>query len=202
MKYQIKTQITEEPVSLNEARTHLRIEPFGYPLCHPDDAYIQMLVSAAREWAEQYTRRALATQTINFALNGFPEVIDLPIAPLQSVSSIKYLDINNVLQTLNTSVYYIDYFDSKIYLNSNQVWPSTSNRENSVIVEYVAGYTNEDGQNLSPLPFPIKAAILLMVGSFYENRQEDQMGNARVSFNSLPLGVYNLLQPYRLNLGV
>ena len=56
MKYQIKTQITTEPVSLNEARTHLRIEPFGYPLCHPDDAYVQTLISVARGWCEQYTR--------------------------------------------------------------------------------------------------------------------------------------------------
>lgn len=198
MKYKIVTQVLTEPVSLSEARKHLRIEAFGSPAKHPDDRYVEGLIAASREWCEQYTRRALATQTVDYALNGFPEVIELPLAPLQSVTSITYLDQAGTSQTLSTSVYYIDYFDSKIYLNSNQVWPATSNRENSVIVEYVAGYDEED----TPLPNPIKSAILLLVGSFYENRQEDQMAGTRVSFNSLPMGVYNLLQPYRLNLGV
>jgi hypothetical protein len=43
--------------------------------------------------------------------------------------------------------------------------------------------------------------MLLIVGNLYANRQEDQLGNTRISFNSLPMGVYNLIQPYRLGLG-
>jgi uncharacterized phiE125 gp8 family phage protein len=126
----------------------------------------------------------------------------LPLAPVQSVVSVKYYDTSNVLQTLDSSFYYVDYFDSVIYLEVNKTWPNTVTREIAVIIEYVAGYTKTVGTNLLPLPNPIKSAMFLLIGSLYENRQEDMLSTSRVSFNSLPMGVYNLLQSYRLGLGV
>lgn len=203
MKYKITTQVTEEPISLEDAMKHLRVEPFGYPLCHPDEEYISSLISVSREWCEQYIRRALATQTVTLALSEFPiDGIRLPLLPIQSVTSINYLDKNNALQTFSSANYYVDYFDGVIYLDEGASWPEISLRENSIMINYVAGYTATTGENLTPLPNPIRAAIMLMIGSFYENRQEDQLGSTKVTFNSLPMGVYNLLQPYRLNLGV
>jgi uncharacterized phiE125 gp8 family phage protein len=203
MKFQITSQVTSEPITLEEARDHLRIEAFGSPLAHPDDAYITSLISVAREWCEQYTRRALATQRVSVAMNEFdPNGFRLPLAPLQSVTSIKYLDKNNTLQTLSSSVYYVDYFDAAIYLEANQRWPETSTRENAILIDYIAGYTNGVSPDTYPFPSPIRAAMLLLIGNWYENRQEDQLATSRASFNSLPMGVYNLLQPYRLNLGV
>ena len=195
MKYQVTTQVTTEPITLNEARTHLRIEPFGYPLRHPDDDFITtLLIPSARAWAELYLNKALATQTITVKLSEFSERIDLPVGPAQTVSSVKYLDRNNALQTLSTSVYYVDYFENAIFLEQGQTFPAVSFRENSITIEYVAGYTT--------LPAPIKAAMLLLIGNGYENRQEDIAGTTKATFNSLPMGVYNLLQPYRVNLGV
>lgn len=201
MKYKITTQVDYEPVSIQEARKHLRIEPFGTPLRHPDDNYVESLISVAREWCEQYLRRALATQTVTMALNSFPiDGIKLPLNPAQSVSSIIYLDKNNASQTISASDYYLDTFDGAVYFNEGYAYPTLSQRENSILVTYVAGYA--DGANKTPIPFPIKAAILLLVANFYENRQQDQLGSTKVTFNSLPMGVYNLLQPYRLNMGV
>lgn len=201
MKYKITTQVSNEPVSLEDARKHLRIQPFGSPLRHPDDSYIEYLLSASRQWCEEYLRRALATQTVTLALNSFPiDGIKLPLNPVQSVTSVNYLDVNNSYQTINSSNYYIDSFDGVIYFNEGFVYPTLSSRENSILVTYVAGYA--DGANKTPIPFPIKAAILLLVANFYENRQQDQLGSTKVTFNSLPMGVYNLLQPYRLNMGV
>jgi uncharacterized phiE125 gp8 family phage protein len=202
MKYKITTQVTSEPITLSEARSHLRIEPFGYPLAHPDDSDITLIISSAREWCEQYIRRALATQTVTMSLSKFENAIELPLAPVQSVVSVKYYDTSNVLQTLDSSFYYVDYFDSVIYLEVNKTWPNTVTREIAVIIEYVAGYTKTVGTNLLPLPNPIKSAMFLLIGSLYENRQEDMLSTSRVSFNSLPMGVYNLLQSYRLGLGV
>lgn len=200
MKYQVSTQITTEPITLSEARTHLRIEPFGYPLAHPDDDYVKMLISSARAWSEQYLQKALATQTITVKLSEFAEKIELPVGPVQTVSSIKYLDRNNALQTLSTSIYYVDYFENAILLEPGQSFPAVSFRENSITIEYVAGYTGSTGAIV--LPKPITAAMLLLIGSGYENRQEDIAGTTKATFNSLPMGVYNLLQPYRVNLGV
>lgn len=201
MKYKITKQVSTEPISLEEARSHLRISPFGNPPRHPDDSYIEYTVSASREWCEQYLNRALATQTITMVLSEFPRSgIKLPLNPVQSIISISYLDKNNALQTISANDYYLDSFDGVIYFNDGYNYPSISSRENSIIINYIAGYA--DGSNKTPIPFPIKAAILLLVANFYENRQQDQLGSTKVTFNSLPMGIYNLLQPYRLNLGV
>ena len=202
MKYRITTPPSIEPVTLAEARTHLRIEPYGSPLEHPDDTYISSAISVAREFCEQYLERALATQTITMVADNFSKPLLLPNAPIQSVTDITYVDENGATQTLATTVYELDTFGNKIRLKYDQVYPNTRVQEDAVTVTYVAGYTNGESPDTYPLPAPIKAAMLLIIGNQYENRQQDVLGSTRISFNSLPLGVYNLLQPYRLGLGL
>lgn len=199
MAYKITVPATVEPVSLAEARTHLRIIPFGSPLEHPDDTFIQNCIVIAREFCEQYIERALAQQTIEMALDDFPvQSIALPLAPTTSITSIKYFDIDDVEQTVLTSVYGLDDYSEPnwIILKANQQWPLSNKGANNVKVLMDVGYLPAN------VPAPIKAAMLLIIGNLYENRQQDVLGNTRISFNSLPLGVYNLLQPYRLNMGM
>lgn len=205
MKYRITSEVVTEPITLEEARSHLRIEAYGSPASHPDDTYITELIKVAREWCEEYTRRALATQTVSLALDDFPEndaKIFLPLMPVQSVTSVIYLDGSNASQTLASSNYYVDIYDGSIAVEFGKSWPVTSHRDNSVIISYIAGYTNGVSPDNYPFPSPIKAAMLLIIGNLYENRQEDQLATSKATFNSLPMGVYNLLQSYRLNLGV
>lgn len=209
MKHRISVPASTEPITLTEARKHLRIEPFGYPLKHPDDTYIDSLITVAREWCEQYTGRALATQTIVAAANEFPSMssdydksLNLPLFPVQSVTSIQYLNTVGVLTTMPSTDYYVDQYSGKIFLQVGKSWPETADREDAVTVTYVAGYTNNEAVNSYPLPSPIKAAMLLLIGNYYENRQEDNVSGTKATYNSLPMGVKNLLQSYRLNVGV
>lgn len=198
MAYKIITAATTEPITLAEARSHLRIEAFGSPLAHPDDAQIAMMITSAREWCEQYTSRAFAVQTIEMAMDIFPDAIELPLVPTNSITSVTYSDTANATQTLSNTVYLLDDYSkpNKLALTLNSVWPSTSEVTNNIKVRMVVGNTSVT------IPSPIKSAILLLIGSLYENRQEDLQSSSRATFNSLPLGVYNLLQPYRLALGV
>lgn len=199
MAYKIITAATTEPISLVEARNHLRVEPFGSPEVHPDDAQIEMFISAAREWCEQYTGRALAVQTIEMALDAFPDDdIELPLTPTTSITYVKYVNTAGSEITLSNDYYALDDYSKPnwLLLLQGYEWPETSDGANSVKIKMVVGNTT------SNIPKPIKAAMLLIIGNLYENRQEDLVGGSRVTFNSLPLGVYNLLQPYRLEVGV
>lgn len=67
--------------------------------------------------------------------------------------------------------------------------------------EYVENYldSNIPGINDSPeaIPFSIKAAALLLIGGMYQNREDTIPTNLKE--NS---AVQNLLQPFRLNIGV
>ena len=205
MKYQIVSEVAIEPVTLSEARDHLRVIPFGYPSVHPDDAYIESTIAAARQWVEEYIERPLVTKTIAYYVSNFQQTFDLPTLPVQDVQSITYLADDNTIKTVAVDVYKLKtYSDSaKIILAYGKSFPTdVIHEENSITLTVTAGYTNGASPDTYPLPNPIKAAMLLIVSNLYENRQQDVLGNTRISFNSLPLGVYNLLQPYRMGLGL
>lgn len=205
MNYNVVSPITVYPITLDEARTHCRITPYGSPLEHPDDDYVTALIGMASQWVEDYLRRSIATKTIEYYINVFTQKIDLPFIPVQSIESIVYRNQDGDLITLATDVYRLkSYADSaKLNLIMGQSYPQdVSSEEGSITITMVTGYTNGESPDTYPLPLPIKAAMFLIIGHLYENRQEDVLGNTRISFNSLPMGVKNLVQPYRLGLGL
>jgi uncharacterized phiE125 gp8 family phage protein len=202
MKPLVIDPVEVEPIELEEARTHLRIEAFGSPLEHPDDDYINALITASRMWCEEYLERSLSTQTLQYALDKFTSKIALPGAPVQSIEEITYLDTSGTRQTVDPAIYELDMHRNQVTLIYGEVWPTALEYTNSVQIEYVAGYTIGVSPDTLPFPLPIKQAMLLIVGNLYENRQQDLLANTRLSLNSLPMGVYSLLQPYRLGMGM
>lgn len=191
MSLTIVTPPAEEPVSLTEAKNHLRVD------LSDDDSLISALIVAAREHAEAITRRAFITQTLKLSLDAFPAnngPIYVPMPPLQSVNSLKYFDTDGVEQTLNEGKDYLVDNESepgRITPAPDTGWPATQNRPNAVSVEFVAGFGDA-----SKVPQGIKQAILLMVGHWYENREAVTMqGN---NAGELPMAVDSLLMMHRI----
>lgn len=178
-----------EPLTINEAKAHLRVEAFD------DDPLIGGLVRAARDQAENVTHRALITQTWRLDLDGFPGngLIELPKPPLQSVTQIAYTDADGNPQTLSTSLYDVDTGSEpgRVRLAYGQIWPSTRDIYNAVQVTYVAGY----GDAGSDVPQPIRQAMQMLVGNWYENREAVNVGNI---VTALPMATEALLWPYRV----
>ena len=128
MHLKLITPPSGEPLTLAEARAHLRLDVSGSPPSSPDDALLTTLITLARQnfdGRDGWIGRALMTQTYDLLLDGFPgnhmfdylyrgqphfrmgrhrreEAISIPLPPLQSVASIKYVDTNGVLQTMDT----------------------------------------------------------------------------------------------------
>ncbi len=161
MALKLVTPPSSEPITLAEAKTHLRVT-------HSDeDTYIEALISIAREVCEAKTLQATVTQTWRVTLDRFPSAIELPVIPVQSITHIKYRDINNALQTLSPSSYRLD--NASDYTSAWAVpadgydWPDTYDSINAVEVEFVAGYT--------ALPKSYKHWMLLFIAHFYRNRE-------------------------------
>jgi len=174
-----------EPVSLLEAKAHLRVDSYD------DDALISGLIIAARQEAEKITRRALITQTWELVLDCFLPEICLPLPSLQSVTTIKYIDTNGTEQTLSNTVYQID-SDSqpaRITTAYGQVWPAVRTQMNTVRIRYVAGF----GLAVD-VPQVIKQWILIRVATLYEQREAVNVGNI---VNTIPF-VDGLLDEYRV----
>ena len=136
-----------------------------------EDTLIAGLIASAREYCEAYTRRSLATQTIEAHLSRFPrkDRFKLPRPPLQSVTSVKYKDSTGTETTMTVDAEYIIDSDSDvgaIVLPYGLIWPTfTEYPVNAVKVRYVSGYCA-----LTPIPQTIKQAMLLHIGYFYNNR--------------------------------
>jgi len=149
--------------------------------------------TAARLYVEDFLRRSLITTTWRHTLDSFPcdDVLELPRAPLVSVTSIAYVDTAGNTQTLSTDVYDVDTasLPGRIALKYLQIWPYLLPVRNAVTVTFVAGY----GASGSAVPAPILAAMKLLIGHWYENR-EAVTGSA---MTELPVGVSALLWPHR-----
>ena len=139
MSWRVTTEPVTEPVSLTEAKLHLRVDSTA------DDDLITTLISVARQWCEGFQNRAYITQTITMTLDKFPKVFKIPKPPLQSVSSIKYIDTGGNQQTFAAANYDVDVEKEpgRIALAYSKSWPSIRGDINSVEVVYIAGYATK-----------------------------------------------------------
>lgn len=174
-----------EPVTLAEMRAHLGI---GQVDDTARDAIITGRIKTARFMAEEFTRRALITQTITASGAAFENVIALK-GPLQSVTSVKYTDSTGIVQTLDPAGYDQDTVANIIVPAYGQSWPVPRDSINSVQIVYLAGYGNA-----AAVPEPIKDAIRFIVG-WLENYQNSIQGNGPLM--SLPKAAEQLLQPFK-----
>ena len=205
-----------EPITLTEMRLHLRLDDDGdSPPAHPDDPLIQVLMVAAREYVENYLGRACAPQTFeiasrnfqpcNYLLHGYGSFIELPMSPVASIVSVIYTDGAGVDQTVASSDYTLDQFSDPalLWAKDGTQWPIPGRGPNMVRVRYVAGYDLPgDSPNVNPLPSSIIAAMKLVVGNYYENREAAAQLARGESIVDIPLGVAALLDPYRLDFGM
>lgn len=171
----VVTAPTVEPVTLAEAKKQLEISQSD--TAHDDQ--LTLLIQAAREQWEHDTDSCCLTQTLSVTLEEWEDdEIYLPKRPVQSITSITYYDTANTQQTLSTSVYSLDAACRAVRLKYMQIWPPIVDRWDAVTVTYVAGYTST-----TTVPAIVKQAILLLVGHYFENR--DQLLSE--SMQSLPV---------------
>jgi uncharacterized phiE125 gp8 family phage protein len=127
---------------------------------------------------------ALGLQTWDFYLDAFPcGPLKIPLSPFVDVPSITYFDSAGVQQTLDPASYEIDNKSFDGWVVPIDSWPATLESINVIDVRFRAGF--------SPIPAPLKLAVLLLTGHIYEHR-EAVSANA---LSEIPIGV-DELGPY------
>lgn len=180
-----------EPVTLAEMKAHARIDTDA------DDGLLEPLIKAARQWAEEYTKRAFITQTWEMCLDNSPDGYFFPIPkpPLVSVSAIKIFANNGEEILWPAQNYFVDNYrePGRVALRSGSVWPNEERFINNIMIEYIAGY----GDDAEDVPEAIRLAIKQLATHWYENRGEAIMVSAQ-NTERVPLVVQALLDPYRI----
>lgn len=158
------TAPTVEPITIDEVREYLRIDSTAF------DATLLGLTQSARSRAEAYTGRSLITQTWELGLDCLPGLIELPRAPVQSVTSITYVGAADSDVVMDAADYEVDLSSTPARIvpadaGSWSVVLSTRRRFNLVRVRFVAGY-GDDPDDVDP---EIRTAMLAWITLMHEN---------------------------------
>ena len=195
MKYRSLSRQTPpavEPVTLSEAKAHCRIDG------NADDAYVASLITAAREWCEQYLDRTLVYTQWVMRFDRFPtsgiEPIELPRPPMAVAGTATAVSLTFTTDSGTTGSYAVEQFRVDRHSTPGTVlpiyagtWPPHRIDAGAHAVTWWAGY----GSSGTDVPAAIRHAILMLVSHWYETR------GATVSTGAVPqdvpFGVSSLL---------
>ena len=171
-----------EVLSLADVKSQLRITSTS------DDDSLREFIVSVRHSVEQFIQKTLITSVWEYKLDSFPAEICLPMGPIQSVTTVAYVDTNGDAQT------FTDFQnDSKGRLRPAYGfnWPATRNQYDAVTITYVAGQTHAG--NVAP---DIKHAMLLLVGAADVGREDIVIGAGVVVSVLKDHTAKDLLAPY------
>jgi Phage gp6-like head-tail connector protein len=198
--YQLVTASSTSIITLAEAKAHLNI-----PTAETyDDTLITNLISVAQAKIEAETWRAIGSQTwklwfdyadVNGYFNQFLsnsdaiigqpyKILNITKTPLISVQSIQYYDVNNALQTLDSSKYQVDNVGDVARINIITL-PVVYNKMNAFVINFTCGYTT--------IPEMLKHVAKMIVSSLYAYREDVTMAQ----FYEIPQSIINLIAPFK-----
>ena len=181
------TAPSEPPVTRDELKAHLRVDGTE------DDSTIDVYSAAAVAHLDGYSGilgQAMVEQTWRQNFDALAQCLRLPL-PASAISSVKMQASDGTISTVASSEYALqhDELGSFVCFKDSYSFPSDLYQTKAVAVEFVAGFGAA-----AAVPAAIKAAIFLLVGHWYANREAVNVGNITTA---LPFAVDALLAPYR-----
>lgn len=175
-----------EPVSLEEAKSHLRIDAD----IAEHDGLLELLIQAAREQAEHETGRSLITREL-LIQDAATCRLSLHKPPFLEITSVTLIADNETETVLNAADYRVD----KSSLLPVLLLKNGTNNARDMRVAYTAGY----GTSATAVPAAIRRWMLMHIATHFENRESVVVGTI-VTAMPTPF-IDGLLDPFRINQG-
>jgi uncharacterized phiE125 gp8 family phage protein len=170
------------PITLAEAKAQMKVESSD------DDTIIQRLIDAAVAFVDVQGAlgKGMITQTWGQWLSPNPGTIYLALGPVQSVSAIKYYDVDGALQTATLADFNVFGTPNRISVSpkSGKSWPVTQTRDDAIKIEYIIGY----GATSASVPETVRHALMMLVAHWYDAREtatEKQMYDLPYGFTDM-----------------
>jgi uncharacterized phiE125 gp8 family phage protein len=177
-----------EPISLAEAKAHLRLESGSA------DTLVASLIVTSRLHIETVLGLALVTQGWTWLIDAWPDlaVLRLPMRPVQSISAVRVYAEDGSVVSLPADSYLLDGngAPARFVRRRGRVWPMPGRNANGIEIAFVAGF----GAQAADVPEDIRHALLLLVAHWYANREPMELGSPAVA---IPEDISRLLKPYR-----
>lgn len=180
-------------VTADDMRDHISL------VSQAQNAMLTAYIAAATSHLDGYTGRlgrALVNQTWAIDLDEWTDdCIRLPLAPVSSITHVKYYDGDNVLQTLSSTNYVLLEDDRSPFVEwiATSSLPTIYDRRAAIVITHVAGY----GATGTAVPAAIRQAIMMLAAHFYANREAViETRNRGDSFVEIPFAVSALIAPF------
>ncbi len=188
MGLQLTAPPAVEPVTVNEAKAHLRID-------HGDeDALIASFIATSRLQIEAALNLALITQSWSWRFDSWPDdkVVRLPLRPVQSIDAVQITAADGTVEPIPPERFLLDGASLPARLVSTAgAFPRPGAAALGIDVAFTAGY----GSAATDVPAPIRQAVLMLTAHWYEHRQAAEFGGVSAR---IPEAVSVLLMPYRM----
>lgn len=188
MSARILTQPAAEPITLDQARKHCRVNPDD---TSDDWFFTTIAIPAARERCEVKVNRPFMRRIAQEVYDSFKNhALELTLLPVLAVEKVEYIDAaSSTLVTLPADQWACDdqgdleraaFFVFPVY---GIVWPCPLWTPNAVRVTYRCGFSDEDPvvNQQDAVPPGCKAAMLLTIGALFEHREEIMAGASPAS---------------------
>jgi uncharacterized phiE125 gp8 family phage protein len=185
VRSRVTIEPAEDPVTLSEAKVHLRVDTAA------EDTFISSLIAAAADVVENERRGSLVTRTIEATYDAreMRPPIDLPYGPVVAVEKIETWT-GGAWVEVNASAYQVA--GDRIVMSQEpgaEPWPTADRVFDAMRVTYTAGFGAA-----ADVPAALKQATLLTVGDLYENRET--LVGAGLVVTSVPVSARVLIAPY------
>lgn len=175
-----------EPVSLAEAKAHLRLETSA------DDALVTSLIITSRLHIEAALGLALTAQEWTLVLDAWPAtgVVNIPMRPVSAVSAVRVraADGSPVVVDPGTFVFEGAGIPPRL-VPQGGAWPQPGRATSGIEIDFTAGF----GTTAASVPEPVRHALKLLVAHWYEHRDPIEIGDPATA---IPAAVSALLAPY------
>jgi uncharacterized phiE125 gp8 family phage protein len=162
------TQPTALPISLHEVKAQARV------VDNEQDAVLVGYIRAATNYVEESTGLRLVTQTWAQSVDWLPVrwngYLRMPIAPVQSITEISYLNASGVPTIMSPAVYVLR--GERVMLAPEATWPALWHGLDVATITFVVGY----GPDHNYVPESIRQAISMLVTYWFAQREAAAIG--------------------------
>jgi uncharacterized phiE125 gp8 family phage protein len=180
----LTTPPATEPVSLAEAKSHLRVTHAD------DDAYISTLIISARRRVEARTGLRLITQGWSQFMDCWPQggIVDVRLNPVSAISDVITYGDTDTPATIDPAHYFLDATSNppRLVFRTGRFPANPGRRAKGIELRVTAGFGTA-----AQVPQELKQAILLLVADAFANRGDE-------SVRPLPAAVLELINAYRV----
>jgi hypothetical protein len=185
------------PITTAEFFTHIVLTPTD-----AETTQAVTYIAAATTFAEQYTRRMFVQRDVNYTFDAFPSSKNYKKQPfnlfggtVSKVVDMSYYNVSNVSTSVSSSALRIVQRNgnSFLYPAIGTEWPTDCASEDSDVISI----TYTVGEDPSVCPAPVRAAILMLAASLWENRENEVFEQSLTSLKPA-IAAKDLLHPFKL----